>query len=180
MKLNSDKYRSGEKALTRKEYEKLIGCIDNLQDELLIKLAVSTGLRREDICQVQIGNIDFDNSLLTFREHKKRKDRSIHISPDVLMLIKKYIKTQDKREKLFSFTGRTAYNRLNHWCRIAGIPERPFHALRATCIKFSQVAGWSPEQVSKLTGDTLRVIQEHYLTPSDGEMADVVRTKPII
>lgn len=180
MKLQSDKYKTGEKALTRKEYEKLIGCIDNLQDELLIKLTVSSGLRREDVCQVRIGNIDLDNGILTFREHKKRKDRSIHLNPDVLLLIKKYLKTQDKRERLFTFTGRTAYNRLNHWCRIADIPERPFHALRATCIKFSQAAGWSPEQVSKLTGDTIRVIQEHYSTPSDGEMKDVVRDKPII
>lgn len=180
MKLQSDKYKTGEKALTRKEYDKLIGCIDNLQDELLIKLTVSSGLRREDVCQVQIGNIDLDNGILTFREHKKRKDRSIHLNPDVLLLIKKYLKTQDKRDRLFTFTGRTAYNRLNHWCRIAGIPERPFHSLRATCIKFSQAAGWSPEQVSKLTGDTIRVIQEHYSTPSDGEMKDVVREKPII
>lgn len=180
MKLRSDKYKSGEKALTRKEYDKLIGCIDNLQDELLIKMAVSTGLRREDLCNVMIANIDLENDILTFHEAKKGKDRPIHLDPGLVLLIKKYLKGQPKRERLFTFTGRTAYRHLNHWCRIAGIPERPFHALRATCVKFSQAAGWTAEQVSKLTGDSIRVIQEHYATPSDGEMKDLMRSKSII
>lgn len=180
MKLRSEKYKSGEKALTRKEYDKLISCIDNLQDELLIKMAVSTGLRREDICQVRIANIDLENGIMTFYEAKKDKDRPIHLEPAIILLIKKYLKGQAKRDRLFTFAGRTAYNRLNHWCRIAGIPERPFHALRATCVKFSQDAGWTTEQVSKHTGDSIRVIQEHYSTPSEGEMKEIIRSKPII
>ena len=180
MKLKSDKYKSGEKALNRKEYEKLISVIDNLGDELLIKMAVTTGLRREDLCNVKIDNINLDDGLMTFHESKKKKDRPIYLNSDVILLIKKYLKTQPSRIKLFPFSGRTAYRHLNYWCRIAEIPERPFHALRATCVKFCQVAGWKPEEVSKLTGDTIRVIQEHYATPSDGDMRQAVQGKPII
>ncbi len=179
MKLKSDKYKSGEKALSRKEYEKLISVIDNTEDELLIKFAVSTGLRREDLCAVRLGNIDLENGTLTFHEKKKRIDRTIYLNTDVVLLIKKFVGNQ-KRERLFRFTGRSAYRHFNRWCVVAGIPERPFHSLRATCIKFCQQAGWMPEQVSKLTGDSIRVIQEHYLTPSDGDMREVVRTKSTI
>lgn len=180
MKLKSDKYTSGEKALSKSEYDKIISVIDNIEDELLVKMAVTTGLRREDLCDVKISNINFNDGLLTFYESKKKIDRSIYLNLDLLLLIKKFLKTQGKRETLFSFGGRTAYRHLNHWCQIAGIPERPFHALRATCVKFCQVAGWKPEQVCKLTGDTLRTIQEHYSTPSEGEMKEVVKEKPII
>ena len=180
MKLNSSKYKSGEKALNRKEYEKLISVIDNLEDELLIKLAVSTGIRREDLCSLKISNINLEDGILTFHESKKRVDRPIYLNPDVVILIKKFLNTQEDRQKLFSFGGRTAYRHLNHWCRVANIPERPFHALRATCVKFCQAAGWRPEEVSKLTGDTIRVIQEHYATPTDGDMKSAVREKPII
>lgn len=196
MKLNSSKYKSGEKALNRKEYEKLISVIDNIEDELLIKLAVSTGIRREDLCKVLVRNINIQEGTLTFHEAKKdRKEhldkkgrkveaftmiRTVYLNPDIIVLIKKFLNTQEDRDKLFSFGGRTAYRHLNHWCRVASISERPFHALRATCVKFCQAAGWMPEEVSKLTGDTIRVIQEHYATPTDGDMKEVVQRKPII
>lgn len=180
MKITSRGYKSGEKALNRKEYEKLISVIDNLQDELLIKMAVTTGLRREDLCSVKVSNINMSDGVLTFHESKKSCDRPIYLNPDVIMLIKKYMNTQEDREKLFDFTGRTAYRHLNHWCVVAGIPERPFHALRATCVKFCQAAGWTLEEVSKLTGDSIRVIQEHYATPSDGDMKSAVQEKRII
>ncbi len=180
MRLKSDKYKSGEKSLNRKEYEKLISVIDNIEDELLIKMAITTGLRREDLCGLKIKNINFTDGTLTFHESKKSVDRQIYLTPDILILITKFLKTQDKRENLFSFTGRTAYRHLNHWCKIAGIPGRPFHALRATCIKFCQISGWSQSEVSKLTGDSIRVIEEHYACPTDGDMREAIRTKGII
>ncbi len=179
-KLQSDKYKSGEKALTHKEYEKLIEVVDNLEDELLIKMAIFTGLRREDLCNVLIKNIDLENKLLTFHESKKNKDPTIHLQDSLIILTKKFLKTIPTRTKLFSFVGRTAYRHFNYWCRIAGIYERPFHALRATCVKFSHDAGWNDEQIQALTGDSLRVIQEHYRTPSTDEMRDVTNNKPII
>ena len=180
MKLKSDRYKSGEKALSKKEYEKLISVIDNIEDELLIKMAITTGLRREDLLNVEIKNLDLEECTLIFDEQKKNVTRQIFLNPDIVLLIKKFIKTQDERKKLFSFTGRTAYRHLNHWCLIAKIPERPFHALRATCVKFHQQAGWSIETIANLTGDSIRVIQEHYQTPSVGEMKELSKTKPII
>jgi integrase len=173
-------YRTGEKSLSKREFDKLLDVIDTLEDELLIMLAVTTGIRREDLCNIKNNNIDLDNMTLTFHETKKNTDRTIYLSPEIVLLIKKFMKTQPNRENLFSFTGRTAYRHLNRWCRVAGIPERPFHALRATCVKFCQAAGWKPEEVAKLTGDTIRVIQEHYAVPSDSEMKDTVTKKPII
>jgi len=180
MKLKSDRYTSGEKALSKREYDKLISVIDNIEDELLIKMAITTGLRREDLCSILIKNINLNEGVLTFHESKKSIDRSIYLNKDIVMLIRKFLHTQADRKRLFSFVGRTAYRHLNHWCVIAGIPERPFHALRATCVKFCQIAGWKPEEVSKLTGDTIRVIQEHYATPSDGDMKEVITNKGII
>jgi integrase len=179
MRFRKERYKSGEKALTRKEYDKLLAVIDNIEDEVLIKLAVSTGLRREDLTALKIADIDFDQGRLTFYEAKKRRNRTIDIEPAVVLLIRKFLKTFEKRELLFSFTGRTAYNHLNHWCVIANIPTRPFHALRATCVKFGQQAGRSPEAMAKLLGDTMEVIQIHYSTPSADEMAEDAKERPI-
>lgn len=180
MRLKSDKYRSGEKALSQAEYDKLLKVIDNLEDELLIKLAVATGIRREDLTSIKIANIDLENKTLTFRESKKNRDRTIFIPGGVVLLMKKFFYTIPRRELLFSFTGRTAYRHLNHFCEMADIPKRPFHGLRATCIKFCQKAGWTPEQVSSLTGDTIRTIQEHYAIPTVDEMKEANEKKPIV
>jgi len=47
-------------------------------------------------------------------------------------------------------------------------------------IKFMQSAGWAPEQVCEITGDTLRTIQEHYVTPSKSELAESAREREVV
>jgi len=207
MKISSEKYRSGEKALTREEYDKLLSVVDNLEDELLFRLAVSTGIRREDICNITTNNIDLIEKTILFHESKKDKRekipkekryvngkrikskvleeewRTIHIPDNIVVLLNKLYNSwtpqeRKSRVKLFEFTGRTAYNKLNDWCKVAKINTRPFHALRATCAKFAKNAGWSDEEISRLTGDNIRTIQLHYTTPSVGEMAETTRDKP--
>ncbi len=184
MKPKSDRYASGEKALTRGEYERLISMITDLQDELLIKMAVATGLRREDLCDIETSNINLENRTLTFYEAKKKKWRTIDLPDSIITMIETFYETPEKeqarRGKLFDFCGRTAYRHFNYWCNAASIPERPFHSLRATCIKFAHDAGWTDEQISRLTGDKIATIQEHYRTPGVDEMREITRVKPIV
>ncbi|MCG2825156.1 MAG: hypothetical protein L6265_01035 [Thermoplasmatales archaeon] len=71
-------------------------------------------------------------------------------------------------------------NRFQKYLVVAGVESKPFHALRATCIKLCQRGGWSVEQAAKLVGDTIRVVQEHYTTPSNEELKQVARERPII
>jgi integrase len=191
-------HTSGERALTQKEYEALIShCITN-EERLLLMLAVTTGLRRVDIAKVQISNIDLAEAKLTFHEHKKdRRDktgkvveerwRMIPLSPKVVQELTIYLNAVGKDHGGFLFSwgeprwgDRTAHRRFQVMCDRAGVERRPFHALRASCIKFCQAKGWSPEQVAKLTGDTIAVIQQHYLTPSDQEMHETVREKEVV
>ncbi len=40
-----DRYRTGEHALNKKEYQKLISVVDHLEDEVMIKLAISIGMQ---------------------------------------------------------------------------------------------------------------------------------------
>ncbi len=185
MKPRSDRYTSRKKALTRGEYEKLTSAITDPQDELLIKMAVATGLRREDLCDIEINNVNLKDKTLTFHEAKKNKWRNIDLPDSIVTMIEKFHDAPDKkdqvrREKLFDFCGRTAYRHFNHWCAVAGIPQRPFHSLRATCINFAHDAGWTDEQISRLTGDKIATIQEQYRTPDENEMREVVRQKPIV
>lgn len=191
MKYQSDKYTSGEKALTRKEYEKLLAVIDTHEDELFLKMAITTGLRREDLANVKIGDIVLNDRLLSFHESKKNRNRSIPLTDEVCLLLSKFLKTVDKREKLFSCSGTQMYRRFNGYddnkkkhhigyFDKAGIANRPIHALRATAIKFMSEAGYSDPQIMAITGDTLAVIQQHYMTPSMDELRNAVKEKKIL
>ena len=184
MKTLKKRYRSGEKAFTRAEYDRLLSVINTTEEEVMVKLAVATGMRREDLANAKWSGISEDDMTLTFWEQKKRRFWTVPLPNDMMQLLRKYRhslgRNARKQETIFPLCGRSAYRRLQALCERAGIPKRPFHALRATCIKFCQKAGWTPEQVSKLTGDTIAVIQEHYATPSSAEMQEVAREKPII
>ena len=99
----------------------------------------------------------------------------------------KYDKSNNKSPYLFyskdnkgHIASKTAYNILQRYLKIAGIEPVPFHALRATCIKLCERRGWTAEQTAKHTGDTVRVIQEHYLTPSVEEMKEIAQDKAIL
>ena len=197
----NDRYTTGEDALSSKEWDKLISVVDNLEDEVMLKMTVTKGFRREDIGHgtikrkrknktvhittgIKIENIhmDQDDKKLLYYESKKDRYREVPLNDTDITLIKKLINSRGKHqhEYLITYSGRTAYRKLQEYCDKAGIRRRPFHALRATCIKFCKSAGWSDEQVARLTGDTISVIQEHYATPSTSEMAEVAESKPII
>jgi integrase len=195
--IGKPQYRTGQDALTPKEYNKILSVCRSIDEELLIKFAVSTALRRDDLINVEIANIKFEEdkegivtSTLTYTEHKKRifkggpsKIRTIQMGPSLTQLIIKYIGTLGKKKRpiyLFQFRSKTAYNMMQSLCERAGISNRPFHSLRATAVKRCQSAGWTPEQVSELTGDTIRVIQQYYATPSSDEMKEVAKLKEVI
>jgi integrase/recombinase XerD len=175
-----ERYRSGQKSFTKNEFQRLMSKVGVLEDEILLTLAVNTGLRRRDITSIEIQNINLKERTTTYYENKKRRWRTIFLSSEMARRLEIYFNTLPKKQKqLFKFNDRTAYNRLNKYCTLAGIPNRPFHALRATCVKFCQAAGWTPEEVAELTGDTIRVIQEHYSTPSLMEMKETTEKKPV-
>lgn len=180
--------RSAEYALTPSQVDNLLRRIDHLEDEALIRTAIATGIRREDVVAVRVRDIDLDDGWLTFFETKKDRTRSIPIHGDVLITLRKYVRHLPKgtpwlfpspRDPKRHLSGRAAYDILNRWLTKAGIAERPFHALRSTCIKLAQARGWPIENVMELVGDTFRTIKEHYDTPSREEMAQIAREKPL-
>jgi len=181
MPLKKPRYKTGEKSLSRSEYEAVLSVCGCYEDRVLVMLAVSLGLRRGDIVRVKISDIDFDKHQLKYQEKKKGdRIRIVPIGPKLEQEIKMLIETIPKGQKtLFSFKDRQAYNRFQTLCEKAGVGGRPFHALRATCMKFCQAAGWTPEQTSELTGDSIEVIQAHYLTPTIAEMAETMREKEV-
>lgn len=189
----------GEDSFTEKEWEKLMKVVDHLEDEVMLKTFLATGARREDVCHgnvrkrkkgkvvrvttgIKIDNIDLEEHTITFTEHKKDRIKTVPIPEELSLLIRKLINSRGKQQSdyLITYSGKTAWSRLQKYCVKAGIDKRPIHAIRATCVKFCKKKGWTDEQISALTGDTTAVISKHYSTPSVSEMQELVREKPIL
>jgi hypothetical protein len=128
----------------------MLNVCGSFREEILLKGGVAWGLRREDFVKVRI--VDIRETEMTYYEKKKDRIRIVPIGIKLSLLISKYLKTVPKNQKyLFGSSGSTAYRRLQDLCIRAEIPRRPFHALRATCVKFHQAEGWTIEQISELT-----------------------------
>ncbi len=182
-------YKTGRDALTEDEVQLILKHTTSYQDEFLLRLAIATGIRREDLVRIQLHDVDADRGTIGFWESKKRRAWRVNIGPDLAGLMRKHVNGLPSGSRFLfpsrqrgtdHISGKTAWNILDRALKASGLKARPFHALRATCIKLAQKRGWKPEQVSELTGDTIRTIQTHYSTPSHDEMSEVARVKAIL
>lgn len=184
-----DRVTSGERSLTLAKVEKLFSVINDIRHEALLRLAVTGGLRREDIVKVMVKDLDIANSSLTFYQRKKRNHHVVYLPCSTVNALEKLINSNKRLNSSYIFpsskpkrpiSSRTAYNILQRYLQLAGLDSIPFHALRSTCIKLCQIRGWSPEQTSKHIDDTIRTIQRHYTTPSHEERKEVAIVKAIL
>ncbi len=186
-KHKKESYRTGEKALTFEQVQALMSIKDiPLIEEGLLRLAIEGGLRREDIVNVKQADVHESENMIVFYERKKRRNWQVYVSDECIKVLNQ-LKRQYQSQWLFPganpknhLSSRTAYNILQRNLEKIGVGNRPFHALRATCIKLCQRAGWLPEQAARHIGDSVRVVQEHYSTPSLEEMKDVVKNRGLL
>lgn len=191
MNWSKESYRSGQHSLTRDELDRVVQATDHYSDMVLLKLAVASGIRRGDIVRLRWDSVDFEHYRLSFYEQKKRRNRSVYLSESLMRDLARLRKASSN--DLYVFDGRSepkygkghmsdrkAYDVFNRALKKAGLDGRPFHALRATCIKLCQLRGWTVSQSAEHVGDSIRVIEQHYMAPSDGEMRTAAREKPII
>lgn len=183
MRSSEESYRTGEFALTDEEVEKLLGVSEDFKEHVFLKFAISTGLRRSDVVAIKWKDVDLVNRRITFYEKKKDRIKDVYISEGMAQDLRRLQSVQAGEYYVFTgrsepkygkghLSSRSAYDVLQRNLKKAGIEKRPFHSLRATCIKMCQRRGWSEAQTAKHVGDTVRVIQEHYSTPSAGEMQE--------
>lgn len=180
---------SGEQALTPSKIEKLLSVVDEVKCDALLRLAISGGIRREDIVKILVKDIDIERRSVTFYQHKKKNHHTIYIPLSTVKAIEKLINVNKRMNSPYLFpsnspkkpiSSRTAYNILQKYLKLSGLNSAPFHALRSTCAKLCQSKGWSPEQTAKHLDDTLKTIQRHYTTPSQEEREEVAREKAIL
>lgn len=187
-----EQYKSGQHALTVGQVKELLLSFDSLQDKAMIALAISVGLRREDLVNIKRNDYNPKTGTITYYEHKKRRTRTISVpSAETIQLLNMHLQTARKSDWLFPspkttgiyekshISSRHMYDIFNEHLTKIGLENRPFHSLRATCYKLAQAKGWTQRQACELIGDSLRVAEIHYDAPSVGEMQTLSTEKPL-
>ncbi|CDC68716.1 phage integrase family protein [Staphylococcus sp. CAG:324] len=78
----------------------------SFKNQLLIKLLIDTGVRLNEILNIKVKNINFDNFTIYLDVTKTKKSRYVYFTNDTLKLLIKYIKKSNltKNDKLFDLT----------------------------------------------------------------------------
>ena len=77
--------------LTREEVGKIILCASSLRDRVIIKILARTGMRRFELRDLSIRDVDFGKKRIYIRKGKGEKDRTVPVDTDTLQDIKFYI-----------------------------------------------------------------------------------------
>jgi len=93
--------KKGEKKKVSKKYNiyylgmdeinKIINHAKNLRDRVVIKILARSGIRRFELCNIRVQDVDFTNNRLYIAKAKNNKPRSVPIDKDTLQDIKFYI-----------------------------------------------------------------------------------------
>ena len=70
----------------------------------MLMTAYSTGMRRAEMCQLKVEDIDSDRMLIHIRQGKGRRDRDVPLSPKLLETLREYWRWMKPKTYLFPGT----------------------------------------------------------------------------
>ena len=164
--------------LTREEIRKIIVCAPSLRDRVIIKILARTGMRRGELRDVEIRDVDFEKRRIYIRSGKGNKSRTVPVDTDTLQDIKFYIGDRNQGKLIISNKQDTiSLKQINEICakcgRIAGVRHpnpgksdiNP-HLFRHSFARMMLEKGMRMEEVQKLLGHaSIKTTIDVYGTP---------------
>ena len=89
---------------TQQEIAAMLNTTDNIKHKLVVALGYAGGLRRQEIQNLQIADVDFRNNRLFIKDAKGRKDRYTLFSSFLHQLLKVYLQRYQPRQYVFEGT----------------------------------------------------------------------------
>jgi len=163
--------------LSPEEVERLIQCAASPLHRIWLLILYATGMRREELIQLKIADIDTDRMLVRIRQGKGRKDRDVMLSPKLLDELRDYWRPADSTPKTYLFPGkgpnqnadvpmdaRTVFNAVQQAAQRAGLEKhvRP-HTLRHCFATHLLESGADLRTIQLLLGHVDLKTTSHYL-----------------
>ncbi len=164
--------------LTRGEIRKIIICSASLRDRVIIKVLARTGMRRGELRDLEIRDVDFDKNRLYIRSGKGDKSRTVPVDNDTLQDIKFYIGERKEGKLIRSNKQDTiSLKQINEICakcgKAAGVRhpnpgknEINPHLFRHSFARMMLEKGMRMEEVQKVLGhSSIKTTMDVYGTP---------------
>jgi integrase/recombinase XerD len=90
--------------LTREEAIRLIDAASNLFHRAMLMTVYSTGMRRAEVCNLKVEDIDSARMVIHIRQGKGRRDRDVPLSPNLLETLREYWRWMKPKTYLFPGT----------------------------------------------------------------------------
>ena len=90
--------------LTQDEAIRLIDSASNLFHRAMLMTVYSTGMRRAEMCNLKVEDLDSDRMLIHIRQGKGRRDRDVPLSPKLLDTLREYWRWMKPKTYLFPGT----------------------------------------------------------------------------
>lgn len=143
---------------------------------LIVLLLISTGIRRNELVNIKISNIEFDKKRIYLEYTKSKKTRYIFINDEMISLIKKTINTNSQKTYLFEnkngkvqdasyITGLLFYIKKKLDFQVLSP-----HKLRHTYATYLLKNGANQEQVRRLLGHTDFKMTKRYIDYVDNDL----------
>lgn len=167
--------------LTKTEINKLFKAIDRepneivvMRDKTVISLALATGLRVSALSNINIDDIDFENSVVNVIE-KRQKVRGINIGDNTRNMLKEWIEIRNEAfkdvnspalflsQKKNRLSGDAISDKLTKYCNEAGIKRITPHKLRASAACALAKAGVPVKAIAKQLGHSSTNVTMRYI-----------------
>jgi len=90
--------------LSREEVARLIDSASNLYHRTLLMTLYSTGMRRAELCRLEVSDIDSQRMMIRIQQGKGRRDREVPLSPTLLATLRAYWRWMKPTTLLFPGT----------------------------------------------------------------------------
>lgn len=162
-----DKSAERDRRPTQEELDQIIAAAEANPRQIIplariVKFAVATAMRQDEICRVLWDDFDERNATLTIRQrkHPRQKatnDQTIPLVADTGFDAVAIIKDQGERTGrtpgfIFPYDGRSVGTAFRRGCRDLGIQDLHFHDLRHEGISRLFEADWDIPQVAAVSG----------------------------
>ncbi len=87
--------------LSKEEVKAILQAHQNVKHRTMLSLIYACGLRRSELLNIKIGDIDSKRGMLLIRQGKGKKDRMVPISEKILELLREYYRYEKPRVYLF-------------------------------------------------------------------------------
>ena len=151
--------RALPKVFSKDEVSRILNSVRNIKHKLLLWMIYSCGLRRSEVTNIKLTDLDRERGIMHIREGKGRVDRIVPVSVKVWEKIDEYYDGYRPREYLFEgqaggrYSSESVYSVFKEALRKAGIKKDVgVHSLRHSYATHLHESGLDIRYIQELLG----------------------------